>query len=265
MERDKAAPVSLRPGSAFWKNFPWSVYWLLDERMRVRLDRLWNPYFSIGGLVWPSVYIVGALLFTDYTPNPLMWISFNGVCLHIYGPLSIGCKPVYDHFWDLLIISALAWALLWYFVKRSGQGFTKKAMLSFAIIATWGSWLMWSQHEGLWWVVNLFFDPKGYLLLFGYGALLTWTTFFIFYQFGYVPWRSFLWVALFYAAWALSGFHVTINTEGPTQFLTDPQTFAWEIGSWAWAAWGFWYFEKDRLLAWFDGARLSIHVKQIPM
>lgn len=240
----------------FRKNFPWSIWWVLSDETKARLSRIWNPYIVIGGYVWPAVYVIGAFLFTQYSANPLMWISFNQPIQ--LGPLTLGSLKTYDHFWDLLIISALALSFAWYFHKETGIRY-----LTLGFIASWGSWLMWTQHEGLWWITNLFFDPKGYLLFFGYGSILTMFTVFVFYQFGYVPWRSLLWIAVFYVVWAYFGFHVTVNTEGPTIFYTDPGTFLWEIGSWAWAAGGFWALERKNLLNWYNKSRMTMFLKEI--
>jgi hypothetical protein len=232
----------------FRKNFPWSLYWLLNESSKARLHRLWY-HLNWGGWVWPSVYIVGALVFTQYTSNPLMWITFNQVHFTL-GPLKFGSYFTYDHFWDLLLIAGLTIALAIDFNRRTGG-----KLLSFGLIATWGSWLMWSQHEGLWWVTDVLLHPSLWIYLFGFGALLTFATVFIFYQFGYFPWRSFLWIAAYYVVWAAFGFHVTVDYTGPTAFYTDPGTFAWEIGSWLWAGFGFYWLERRNLLNWYNQVR----------
>ena len=246
-------------GKAFYKNFPWSLWWLLDDDKKLMLSHLWNPYIVAGGYVWPIAYILGALLFTPYGPDPLMWITFQNVCFPIYGPLAIGCKLAYDHFWDLLIIAGLAIALAGYIHQKTGTPY-----LALGFIATWGSWLMWTEHEGAWWITNLFFDPKGYLLLFGTGSILTLGTLWVLCRlFKYFPWRSGLWIIAYYAIWAAFGFHVTVNFGGPTPFYSDPGTFAWEQGSWLWAAAGFWLLERNNLTDWYNGVRASLALKPL--
>ncbi len=255
---DKSAVNVSAEKSLFWRNFPWSLWWSLSDDMRLRLSSLWNPYIVIGGYIWPITYIVGAALFTPFTSNPLMWITFQNTCIPIYGSLAIGCNLAYDHFWTLLIIAGLSLTLAVYIHQKTGIRY-----LTLGVISTWGSWLMWTLHEGAWWITNLFFDPKGWMLLFGLGSLLTLTTLWVLARvFRYFPWRAGLWIVAFYVVWAYFGFHVTVNYEGPTAFYADPGTFAWEIASWLWAAIGFWILERKNLLEWYGRVRVSLNMRQ---
>ena len=244
----------IRKHPNFQRDFPWSLYWLLSERDKHRLQTVWK-HLNIGGWVWPSVYVIGALFFTNFTSNPLMWISFNQPIVFL--GLHFGSFYTYDHFWDLLLIAGLTFALAGYFTRNGYK------LMAVGAIATWGSWLMWTGHEGMWWVVDVILNPSYWKYLFGYGSLLTFATVFIFYQFGYVPWRFLGWMAIYYAVWVAFGFHVTVNYPGPTQYFNDPVIFSQEICSWTWAAWGFWHFERKNLLDWYRASIAKMHGSEI--
>lgn len=206
------------------------------------------------------MYIVGALLFTASGQgiDPLMWRSFSSsdslmywMHEHFYF-LGWGAQFSNHHFLDLAAEGGMCVALASFFSRSQ-----KTDLLKWGLLATYGGVLAWGVHEGIWWLVYVWlWAPKNLVILSGWGELIVFTLLVMTPALGlYAPKRFIVWMLGFYVIWVAFGFPITESFLGNTPLYGVWWANAWEVGSWMWATVGFYWLERDGLLAWFERVR----------
>lgn len=238
-----------------WRlNFPWSLTW----SYRVFWEWIWY-YAHYLGWIWPFMFTGGAIFFTNFTPwwNILDWRSFNSLNANMQWLHSFDHLGDYSnhHFINLAAESAACFFIAFWFAKQLNQSVFKQG-----IIATYGAVLIWSIHEGLWWIVYygmwLGYNPYSLNIFSGLGELVTLGLLVFTPLIGlYQPRKFFILMCAFYVCWVAVGFPITESYKGSTQWYGTLWGDAWETGSWIFAVIAFCKFEMKPFLAWYNNLR----------
>lgn len=235
----------------FRRNFPWSLAWY----NRALWGGLWYYGYYLGW-IWPFMFTAGAVFFTNFTPwwNVLDWRSFNQLnanmqWLHQFDPLGDYSN---HHFLNLMAEAGACFFLAFFFARKLHQPVWKQG-----IMATYGAVLIWSVHEGYWWIVYYglweHFNIGWIDHLSGFGEMLTLGLLIFTPILGlYGPKRYLLAMGGFYLLWVAVGFPITESYRGITQWYGTLWGNGWEVGSWIYAAVAFCFLEKDGLLKWYQ-------------
>lgn len=145
----------------------------------------------------------------------------------------------------------IIWSMGVFFVAALRMGGSK-------VVSLFSLLMVVAVHELQWWLTDWFFvkgtvvqgvfvTPGAYLagLLSGYLFPLSLIVCIFWGALRFrVPWRFILWMGVFYAVWALIGFPVSVNFNGPTAQYLSLSTNALEWVSWVWGLAGFLFFER---------------------
>jgi len=233
------------------KDIPWSLYRVLPDSGKMVLREAYS-YLNAIAWVWPLVYIISAIFFTDYSNifDPLVWRTFPDPGV---GSWNIQMLPRLGysnhHFLNFMILGAITFVMAWYCKKNLGGSIWK-----YGLMGATCSWLIWAIHEGYWWITFIVFHdfqvPIKWFTGFGNVAAISTVILFPVLRL-YWPKRFIGWMLIFYVIWFLAGFPTTESYTGNLPGFNDPLTNAWEIASWAWAGIGFYWLERKGFIKWF--------------